>query len=130
MDLTTSFRTKKWYLHFLKKPELIILINYTPPSRDKGYYRKYNLFLIQTHKHTFTCQKKNKIFTVRQNEGHGKNDGKFEGPKITNYVQCRFNFPQFPLNKTRFILGMSKSLDEKEIKQRFLLPKLQKNNSS
>ena len=73
---------------------------------------------FQTHKHTFSCQKKNKVFTIRKHEGHGKNDGKFEGPKISNYVHCRYNFPQFPLNRTKLILGMSKSLDEKDVKQR------------
>ena len=73
---------------------------------------------FQTHKHTFTCQKKNKLLTVKKNEGHGRNDGIMEGPKISNYVHCRFNFPQFPMNKTTFILGMSKSLDENEKLQR------------
>ena len=67
---------------------------------------------FQSHKHTFTCQKKNKVINIKKDEGHGRNDGKKEGLPITNYVHCRFNFPQFPLNKTVFILGMSKDLDE------------------
>ena len=73
---------------------------------------------FQTHKHTFTCQKKNKTITVRSHEGHGKNDDILEGPTIRNYVHCRFNFPQFPLNKTTFILGMSKTLDPEIISNR------------
>jgi hypothetical protein len=73
---------------------------------------------FQTHKHTFSCQKKNKVFTVGKEEGHGKNDGKIVKPKITNYVHCRFNFPQFPLNKTTFILGLEKTLDESEVQKR------------
>ena len=56
---------------------------------------------FQTHKHTFTCKKKKKMITVRENEGHGRLDGKIEGQKITNHVGCRFNFPQFPLNRTK-----------------------------
>ena len=67
---------------------------------------------FQSHKHTFTCQKKNKVINIKKDEGHGRNDGKKEGLPITNYVHCRFNFPQFPLNKNVFILGMSKDLDE------------------
>ena len=73
---------------------------------------------FQTHKHTFTCQKKNKVINIKKNEGHGRNDGKKEGLAINNYVHCRFNFPQFPMNKTTFILGMSKDLDEGAVKQR------------
>ena len=67
---------------------------------------------FQSHKHTFTCQKKNKVINIKKNEGHGRSDGRKEGVPINNYVHCRFNFPQFPMNKTTFILGMSKELDE------------------
>ena len=63
-------------------------------------------------------QKKKKTLTVRENEGHGRLDGKIEGPKISNYVGCRFNFPQFPLNRTRFILGIPKNLDIEEVSKR------------
>jgi hypothetical protein len=73
---------------------------------------------FQTHKHTFTCQKKNKVINIQKNEGHGRNDGKQEGIHISNYVHCRFNFPQFPMNKATFILGMAKDLDEESVKQR------------
>ena len=73
---------------------------------------------FQRHKHTFTCQKKNKLVTIKESEGHGKYDNIKRGHKISNYVHCRFNFPQFPMNKTRFILGMSKQLDLEEIRSR------------
>ena len=78
---------------------------------------------FQSHKHTFSCQKKNKLITIKETEGHGKNDKIMRGPKITNYVQCRYNFPQFPMNKTKFILGMTKELplDEKESRKKDLL---------
>ena len=45
-------------------------------------------------------------------------DGKIKGPRIDNYVHCRFNFPQFPLNKTTFILGIPKDLDAESVDQR------------
>ena len=73
---------------------------------------------FQMHNHTFTCKKKRKTITVRKHEGHGKLDGKAEGPKIANYIDCRFNFPQFPLNRTTFILGIPKDLSEDQVSQR------------
>ena len=81
-------------------------------------YLKKLVTEFQTHKHTFTCQKKNKVINIKKNEGHGRKDGEKEGLAINNYVHCRFNFPQFPMNKTTFILGMSKDLDEGVVKQR------------
>ena len=70
---------------------------------------------FQVHNHTFTCKKRKKFITVRKNEGHGRLDGKIEGPKISDYVECRFNFPQFPMNRTRLILGIPKDLNEEEL---------------
>ena len=32
-------------------------------------------------------------------------------------MQCRFNFPQFPMNRTKIILGMRKDLEAEEIHQ-------------
>ena len=78
---------------------------------------KQNVKCFQTHSHTFTCQKNNKIIVVDSNEGFGRYDGILRGPKIET-VHCRFNFPQFPLNKTTFILGMSKDLEEGVLQQR------------
>ena len=73
---------------------------------------------FQTHNHTFTCQKKNRVISIRSDEGHGKNDGTHNEKEISNYVHCRFNFPHFPLNKTTFILGIPKDCDEQEVRQR------------
>ena len=72
----------------------------------------------QTHNHTFTCKKRRKKVTVRGREGHGRMDGKIEGTRMSNYIECRFNFPQFPLNRTVFVLGLSKDLSEEEVNQR------------
>ena len=69
---------------------------------------------FQTHKHTFTCKNKNKRITIKSTEGHGRYDGKAIGLKISEVVQCRFNFPQFPLHKTTFIIGMPKTLSDEE----------------
>jgi len=73
---------------------------------------------FQIHHHTFTCKKKRKRITVKEKEGHGRFDEKKEGPKITNLTECRFNFPQFPMNKTKLILGVPKDLDPAELSKR------------
>ena len=84
---------------------------------EKCRVLKQNVIDFQTHNHTFTCQKNNKIIIVKENEGFGRLEGEMRGPKIST-VKCRFNFPQFPMNKTTFILGMSKDLEENVIQQR------------
>ena len=73
---------------------------------------------FQTHNHTFTCEKKKKRITIKSDEGHGRNDGIIKGSKISDIALCRFNFPQFPLHKTTFIHGMSKSLSTEERNRR------------
>ena len=73
---------------------------------------------FQTHNHTFTCKKKRRTITIKKTEGHGRLDGKTEGPTIANFVECRFNFPQFPLNRTTFIKGIPKDLSKDEVFQR------------
>ena len=80
---------------------------------QKNLVRKF-----QIHNHTFTCKKKKKTITVRKLEGHGRLDGKIEGQQISGYFECRFNFPQFPMNRTRLILGASKDLNPEEFLQR------------
>jgi len=72
-------------------------------------------------------QKKRKGITIRENEGHGRLNGKVEGLKIQDYTECRFKFPQFPMNKTRLILGAPKDLDKDELSKRKVdLKKIQK----
>ena len=73
---------------------------------------------FQTHKHTFTCEKKKKRITIKSSEGHGRFDAISRGHKISQAVLCRFNFPQFPLHKTTFILGMPKNIDNEESARR------------
>ena len=72
----------------------------------------------QSHNHTFTCAKKRKIITIKENEGHGRFDGKVNGPALSDISVCRFGFPKFPLDETKLIRGMSKDADEKLIKER------------
>ena len=55
---------------------------------------------------------------IKEDEGHGRKDGKIVADKISDYVECRFEFPQFPLNRTVFIKGMSKDLTDEEVIQR------------
>ena len=73
---------------------------------------------FQTHNHTFTCNKKNKVISIKSTEGHGRNGEKIRGTKISEIALCRFNFPRFPLHKTKFILAMQKSLSAEEKNQR------------
>ena len=73
---------------------------------------------FQTHNHTFTCKKKKKGITIKANEGHGRLDEKMEGPQITDYPECRFKFPQFPMNTTKMILGIPKDIDKDELSKR------------
>ena len=67
----------------------------------------------QKHGHTFTCKKKSKTISIKSNVGHGIDDGIKEGPELYNIPLCRFNFPKYPSDKTKFILGVEKDLDEK-----------------
>ena len=72
----------------------------------------------QKHGHTFTCKKKSKTINIKANEGHGIDDGIKEGPELNNIPLCRFNFPKYPSDKTKFILGIEKDLDEKVLASR------------
>ena len=53
----------------------------TDPGCEKCVYLQKLVRDFQTHKHTFTCQKKNKVIHIKSNEGHGRNDGSIEGKK-------------------------------------------------
>ena len=72
----------------------------------------------QRHNHTFTCEKKKKSITIKENEGHGRLDGIRNGPALTNISVCRFKFPKFPLNETRLVMGIPKDTDESIVKGR------------
>ena len=86
----------------------------------EGHFKLINIF-------TFTCEKKKKRITIKSTEGHGRYDGEAIGLKLSEVVQCRFNFPQFPLHKTTFILGMPKTLsDEEKSKRKKDLRKIKK----
>ena len=72
----------------------------------------------QSHSHTFTCAKKGKVITIKENEGHGRLDGITKGPELRNIPICRFKFPKFPLDETRLVFGMPKDIDDNEVKTR------------
>ena len=59
----------------------------------------------QTHNHTFTCAKKIKSITIKENEGFGRLDGSRKGAALSNIRICRFKFPKFPLNETKLVCG-------------------------
>ena len=42
----------------------------------------------QSHEHTFTCAKKSRTITIKENEGHGRFDGKIKRTTIIKH----FNF--------------------------------------
>ena len=71
----------------------------------------------QSHSHTFTCAKKKKIMTIKENEGHGRLDGLVKGPSLSNIQICRFRFPKFPLDETKFVMGLPKETDADLIKK-------------
>ena len=73
---------------------------------QKCIYLRESAKKFQTHNHTFTCRKKRKTLTIKSNEGHGRNDGKVEANTISDYIECRFGYPKFPLNRTVFIPGL------------------------
>ena len=70
----------------------------------------------QTHSHKHSCLKKNKIIRIKENEGHGKYDGKKEDDELMVKV-CRYNFPKNPIDKTEYVMGFSKDHDVKEVKK-------------
>ena len=71
----------------------------------------------QTHKHTFTCAKKRKTITIKETEGHGRKDGIMKGTALSNIQICRFRFPKFPLDETKFVLALPKDTEEELIKR-------------
>ena len=72
----------------------------------------------QTHGHTFTCSKKGKTITIKENEGHGRYGRIINKNELRNIPVCRFNIPKFPMDKTRLILAMRKDLDKEVVSQR------------
>ena len=96
-------------------------INHSLPfvlNCEKCESQKKLIQKFQTHNHTFTCKKKKKGITIKANEGHGRLNEKIEGPQISDYTECRFNFPQFPLNRTKLILGIPKDIEKNELSMR------------
>ena len=73
---------------------------------------------FQCHSHTFTCEKKKKFITIKENEGHGRLDGKSKGPELRNIPVCRFHFPKWPMNETKVVLQVSKEIEDEELKKR------------
>ena len=93
-------------------------VTFTSPECSKCIDLKKMVNEFQHHNHTFTCQKKKVPLNIKKAEGHGRLDGLKEGCPISNNLQCRFNFPQFQINRTTFIFGMPKDLEDSERKQR------------
>ena len=72
----------------------------------------------QSHRHTFTCEKKVRSITIKGNEGFGRLDGIKDGPALSNITVCRFKFPKFPLDETKLVLGIPKDADDSILKVR------------
>ena len=75
-----------------------------------------NVEKYQTHHHTFTCKKKNKIIRIGANEGYGKDDGKVDGEEL-QLPACRFKIPFFPIDEAQFIFPFEKDSDEEMLKK-------------
>ena len=63
----------------------------------------------------FSCHKKKKMLTIKSSEGHGALDGKIKNDEKSNYLLCRFNYPQFPMKDTTFIAGLPKDINDDEL---------------
>ena len=70
----------------------------------------------QSHKHTFSCKKKNKVCRILPTEGHGRLDYKIEGEELLAPV-CRLRHPKYPIDETEFVRGFPEDTNEDEIKQ-------------
>ena len=70
----------------------------------------------QSHKHTFSCKKKNKVCRILPTEGHGRLDYKIEGEELLAPV-CRLRHPKYPMDETKFVRGFAEGTNEDEIKQ-------------
>ena len=64
------------------------------------------------------CRKKGKTITIKSNEGHGIDFGPVSEIELQNIPICRFQYPRFPLNETRLILGVSNDIDDGVMKKR------------
>ena len=62
------------------------------------------------------CRKKKKFMRIHSNEGLGINDGKEYESEIVTHV-CRFKFDKFPIDKTTFVLAITKDEDPNAVKQ-------------
>ena len=82
----------------------------------KTFYEMVEKF--QKHRHSFSCNKKNRFMHVQPDEGHGKNDGHMYGAALKHIPVCRHSFPKFPMEKTMFLVAPPKDLEEKEVIRR------------
>ena len=78
---------------------------------------KERVKMFNTHGCTFSCKKKKRTLIIRENEGHGRLDGKTSGESILS-ILCRYNYPHNPIDETLFLLGIPKDLPEEELAQR------------
>ena len=83
---------------------------------DECLALKDKVMKYQSHRHTFTCAKKGKLMTIKENEGFGRLDGSIKGPLLSNISVCRFRFPRFPLDETRVVQGLPKDTSEDVVK--------------
>ena len=103
---------------FCEKHETSINQDEDQVNCDQCKNLKEKVDKYQNHKHTFTCAKKKKTITIKENEGHGRLDGLIKGQELANVPVCRFKFPKFPMDETKMILGISKDTDEATVQDR------------
>ena len=56
---------------------------------------------FQTHKCTFSCQKKKRILKVHANEGLGRDQNEPSDEFVVKL--CRYKFPRYPLDKLEIV---------------------------
>ena len=111
--ITTSPEDMTCESHGIQSVDSAVIENCKECINLKAKVKKY-----QSHRHTFTCRKKSKTITIKNNEGHGNMDSKKDGPVLSDITLCRFTFPKFPLDETQLVLGTPKDADEEVVKER------------
>ena len=68
---------------------------------------------FQTHRCSFTCKKKGKFIKLLGNQGLGIHETD-RATEIVTHI-CRFRFPRFPMECTKFLKPISKTEDPKQV---------------
>ena len=77
---------------------------------------KEDVVKYQSHRHKFSCHKKNKRIVISEDEGHGRYDGTMKTVSL-ELKSCRFNFPKNPIDRNEFVLGFPAETDPSSLRK-------------